>query len=68
MTDMSAAEHWQAWLDRYGDVYVDTAESMAVFEEWQQNTRPAAEHGQDGLRRPMHLKRVCRPSDDTFKL
>ncbi len=54
--------------DRYGDVYVDTAKSMEVFEEWQAKTRPAATHGQDGLRRPLHLKRVCRPTDETFKL
>ena len=54
--------------DRYGDVYVDIDKSMEVFEEWQARTRPAAAHGQDGLRRPMHLKRVCRPTDDAFKL
>jgi anaerobic selenocysteine-containing dehydrogenase len=54
--------------DRYGDVYVDTAKSMAVFEEWLAKTRPAADYGQDGLRRPLHLKRVCRPTDDAFQL
>ena len=54
--------------DRYGDVYVDTAQSMAVFEEWLRKTRPAGEFGRDNLRRPMHLKRVCRPSDDAFRL
>jgi len=54
--------------DRYGDVYVDTALSMAVFEEWMARTRPAGEHGVDGLRRPLHFKRVCRPVEDAFKL
>jgi anaerobic selenocysteine-containing dehydrogenase len=54
--------------DRYGDVYVDTAKSMAVFEEWLAKTRPAGQHGTDGLRRPLHLKRVCRPTDAAFRL
>ena len=54
--------------DRYGDVYVDIEKSMEVFEEWQARTRPAAEHGKDGLRRPLHLKRVCRPTDAAFQL
>jgi anaerobic selenocysteine-containing dehydrogenase len=54
--------------DRYGDVYCDTAKSMAVFEEWLAKTRPAGQFGKGGLRRPLHLKRVCRPTDDAFKL
>jgi len=54
--------------DRYGDVFVDTAKSMAVFEEWLAKTRPAGEHGTGGLRRPLHLKRVCRPTDAAFEL
>ncbi len=54
--------------DRYGDVYVDTAKSMAAFEEWLAKTRPAGEFGVDGLRRPLHLKRVCRPTDAAFRL
>jgi anaerobic selenocysteine-containing dehydrogenase len=53
--------------DRYGDVYVDTAKSMAVFEEWMARTKPADRFGKNGLRRPLHLKRVCRPTDDAFK-
>ncbi len=54
--------------DRYGDVFVDTAKSMAVFEEWLAKTRPAGEFGPGGLRRPLHLKRVCRPTDAAFEL
>jgi anaerobic selenocysteine-containing dehydrogenase len=54
--------------DRYGDVYVDTNKSMAVFEEWLARTRPADTHGKDGLRRPLHFKRVCRPVDGAYKL
>jgi hypothetical protein len=54
--------------DRYGDVFVDTAKSMAVFEEWLAKTRPAGEFGPGDLRRPPHLKRVCRPTDTAFRL
>ncbi|MBX3463832.1 MAG: molybdopterin-dependent oxidoreductase [Planctomycetes bacterium] len=54
--------------DRYGDVFVDTAQSMAVFEEWLAKTRPAGSFGPGGLRRPLHLKRVCRPTDAAFRL
>ena len=53
--------------DRYGDVFVDTDKSMAAFTAWLQKARPASSHGQDGLRRPLHLKRVCRPTDDAFR-
>ncbi|HZN40769.1 MAG TPA: molybdopterin dinucleotide binding domain-containing protein, partial [Planctomycetota bacterium] len=54
--------------DRYGDVFVDTAKSMAVFEEWLAKARPAGKYGTGKLRRPQHLKRVCRPSDAAFQL
>ncbi|MBK8098316.1 MAG: molybdopterin-dependent oxidoreductase [Planctomycetes bacterium] len=54
--------------DRYGDVFVDTALSMQVFEEWLQKARPAGAHGPGGLRRPLHFKRVCRPTDAVFTL
>jgi len=49
--------------DRYGDVYVDTTRSMAVFAEWLRKARPAAR----GLRRPLHFKRVCRPTDAAYR-
>ena len=51
--------------DRYGDVFVDTNKSMAVFEEWLAKARPAKA---GGLRRPLHWKRVCRPVDAAFVL
>jgi anaerobic selenocysteine-containing dehydrogenase len=54
--------------DRYGDVYTDTAKSMEVFEQWLAKARPAGEHGTGGLRRPLHLRRVCRPTDGAFQL
>jgi hypothetical protein len=54
--------------DRYGDVFVDTRLSMQVFEEWLARTKPAGEHGPANLRRPLHFKRVCRPSDAAYQL
>jgi anaerobic selenocysteine-containing dehydrogenase len=54
--------------DRYGDVYVDTNLSMAVFAEWLAKARPAGPHGPGNLRRPLHFKRVCRPIDAAYKL
>ncbi len=50
--------------DEFGDVVVDTRKSMEVYREWMARARPAA----NGLRRPMHFKRVCRPEDGTFKI
>jgi hypothetical protein len=52
--------------DRYGDVFVDTEKSMAVYREWQEQARPAP--GPGGLRRPLHFKRVVRPVDESFRL
>jgi hypothetical protein len=49
-------------------VFVDTAKSMAVFEEWLAKARPAGKYGTGKLRRPLHLKRVCRPTDAAFQL
>ena len=53
--------------DRYGDVFVDTSKSMAVFDEWLQKARPADQHGPGDLRRPLHFKRVCRPIDAAYR-
>ncbi len=52
--------------DQYGDIFVDTNKSMEVFREWLARTRPAP--GPGGLRRPLELKRVVRPTDAAFKL
>jgi hypothetical protein len=52
--------------DRYGDVFVDTNASMDVFREWLARARPAP--GPDGLRRPLHFKRVLRPVEATYRL
>ncbi len=45
--------------DRYGDIYVDTAQSHAVYQEWMAATRPAP--GPGGLRRPLWFDRPVRP-------
>ena len=48
----------------YGDIFVDTDKSMAVYREWLAMTRPAP--GPDGLRRPLWLPRPLRPVDEAF--
>jgi hypothetical protein len=50
--------------DRYGDVYVDTNRSMAVYREWLARARPGP--GPGGLRRPLWLDRPLRPTDAAF--
>lgn len=34
---MSAAEHWQAWLDRYGDDYATDEERRAAYRDFKVN-------------------------------
>jgi anaerobic selenocysteine-containing dehydrogenase len=50
--------------DRYGDVYVDTGRSFAVYKGWLALTRPAP--GPGNLRRPLWLQRPFRPKDKAF--
>lgn len=52
--------------DRYGDVFVDTEKSMAVYREWMKMTRPAP--GPNNLRRPLWLTRPLRPAEEMFYL
>jgi anaerobic selenocysteine-containing dehydrogenase len=52
--------------DRYGDVTVDTAKSVEVYEEWLRLTRPAP--GPGGLRRPLWLNRPLRPTNDAYQM
>jgi anaerobic selenocysteine-containing dehydrogenase len=52
--------------DKYGDVFVDTEKSFAIYKEWLAMTRPAP--GPNGLRRPLWLGRPLRPSDKMFYL
>jgi anaerobic selenocysteine-containing dehydrogenase len=52
--------------DHFADVFVDTAKSREVYEEWKAMTRPAP--GPGGLRRPLHMKRPLRPTDDAYRM
>jgi anaerobic selenocysteine-containing dehydrogenase len=52
--------------DRYGDVFVDTAESEAIFREWLTRTVPAP--GPGGLRRPLWLNRPLHPVESCYEL
>lgn len=50
--------------DQYGDVYVDTEKSFAIYKEWLAMTRPAP--GPNNLRRPLWLNRPLRPVEEMF--
>jgi hypothetical protein len=50
--------------DRYGDVFVDTNLSFAVYQRWKALTRPAP--GPGGLRRPLWIPRMRRPEAAAF--
>ncbi|MFQ5707735.1 MAG: molybdopterin-dependent oxidoreductase [bacterium] len=52
--------------DHYGDVFVDTEKSFALYQEWLKLTRPAP--GPGGLRRPLWLNRPLRPAEEMFYL
>ena len=54
--------------EHYGDVWVDTTRSMAVYEEWKAMTRSAVDYSPDGLRRPLWLKRPLKPVVDAYAL
>lgn len=36
-SQMSAAEHWQAWLERYGDDYASDEERRAAYRDFHAN-------------------------------
>jgi anaerobic selenocysteine-containing dehydrogenase len=52
--------------DRFGDLFVDTARSVVVYEEWRAKCTPGP--GPDGLRRPLWLKRPLRPTDAAYRV
>ncbi len=54
--------------DAYGNVYVDTEKSRAVFAKWQAMTRPASRYSPNATRRPWWFLRPLRPSRDEYKL
>ena len=51
--------------DQYGDVFVDTAKSRRVYEEWKAMTKPGPV---DGLRRPLWLNRPLHPTPDAYRV
>jgi anaerobic selenocysteine-containing dehydrogenase len=52
--------------DLYGDVFVDTDKSFAVYRQWLAKTRPAP--GPGGLRRPLWLPRAFKPDASAYKI
>jgi anaerobic selenocysteine-containing dehydrogenase len=52
--------------DRYGDVQVDTAKSVAVYEEWLKTAKPGP--GPGGLRRPLWLNRPLHPAPSAYRV
>ncbi len=52
--------------DQYGDVFVDTEKSLAIYREWLKLTRPAP--GPNNLRRPLWMNRPLRPVEEMFYL
>ena len=54
--------------EKYGDVWVDTERSMAVYRDWVAMTRSAEEVSPDGTRRPLWLKRPLKPVRAAYDL
>ncbi|MBI3636026.1 MAG: formate dehydrogenase, partial [Candidatus Rokubacteria bacterium] len=52
--------------DEYGDIFVDTDKSFAVYREWLAMARPAP--GPDGLRRPLWLPRAFKPDVSAYRI
>jgi len=50
--------------DRYADIFVDTAKSRAVYQEWLKMAKPAP--GPGGLRRPLWLNRPLHPLPEAY--
>ena len=54
--------------DTYGDVFVDTEKSHAVYHRWLDKARGAAANSPDGTRRPFWLLRPLKPPKEVFRL
>lgn len=50
--------------DAYGDIFVDTKKSYAIYKEWLEMTRPGP--GPDNLRRPLWLGRPLKPQKEAY--
>lgn len=48
---MNAAEHWAAWLDRYGDDYATDDDRRAAYRDFKANLARLTEAA-DALREP----------------
>jgi anaerobic selenocysteine-containing dehydrogenase len=54
--------------EQYGDVWVDTNRSMAVYRQWHSLTRSAVDYSPDGTRRPAWLQRPLKPVAAAYRL
>lgn len=54
--------------EHYGEVWVDTNKSMAVYREWLAMTRPASQVSPDGTRRPYWMRRPLKPTLEAYQL
>ena len=52
--------------ERYGDVFVDTERSFAMYRQWLAMARPAP--GPDNLRRPLWLPRAFKPDPSVYRV
>ena len=52
--------------DQYGDIFVDTQKSRAVYATWKAKTLPAP--GPDGTRRPLWMGRPLKPTPDAYEM
>jgi anaerobic selenocysteine-containing dehydrogenase len=52
--------------DRYGDIFVDTEKSYALYRQWLAQARPAP--GPGNLRRPLWLPRAFKPDAAAYRL
>lgn len=50
--------------EEYGDIFVDTEKSFAVYKEWLAKTRPP--NRKDGLRRPLWFARPLKPVEEAY--
>lgn len=54
--------------EQYGEVWVDTDKSMAVYREWAALARPASKVSPDGTKRPFWLRRPLKPTKEAYQL
>ena len=52
--------------ERYGDIFVDTEKSFAIYRDWLALARPAP--GPGNLRRPLWLPRAFKPHPDAYRI